>query len=174
MVTKSATSWIESDPSETLSTHASFRVTGDALAPALLTELLEARPTLAYAKGEHYSAGRRTGMVAGRTGVWLISTRSEFSTNLDEHLRYLIAYTFRNVGHILEFVSFVERRKLQAEIHLFWHGKPNGVWPEPTERLLRLSSFVSATIVKDFDRDETGEEYRKLGRVYLNSTAVHA
>ncbi len=174
MVTKSVTSWIESDPSGTLSTHASFRVTGDALAPALLTELLEVRPTLAYGKGEYYNAGRRTGMVPGRTGVWLISTKPEFSTNLDEHLRFLIAYTFRNVGHILEFVSFVERRKLRAEIHLFWHGKANGAWPQPTERLLHLSSILSTTIGKDLDRDETDEEYRKLGRAYLKSTTVHA
>lgn len=154
MVTKSATSWIESDPRGTLSTRASFQVTGDALVPAMLTDILKVNPTTAYAKGEVYFAGQRTGNVAGHTGLWLISTRPEFSTTLDDHLKFLAAYTFRNVPNIVEFLAFVERRELKAEFHLFWHGRASALWPEPTPQLVKLSEFLSAPLIKDFDRED--------------------
>lgn len=142
-MSNSPTQWIESDPQDTLSTHASFRVTGDALAPDRLSEILNIYPTTAYAKGGD----------ASRTGLWLIATRSPFSTTLDDHLAFLIARLFRNIHANLELVAFVERWELKAELHLCWHGRTESRWPEPTAKLIRLSQFLSAPLVTDFDRE---------------------
>lgn len=153
MVTTSVTSWIESDPRDTLSAHASFRVTGDALVPAIITDMLGVAPTTAYAKGGSYFAGPRTGNVIGRTGVWLYSTRDDGSATLDDHLDRLVRTIFLDVPHMLKFATSVERRKLKAEFLLFWHGRAGAPLPRPTALLEKLSADVSAPIVMDFDRE---------------------
>lgn len=152
-MSKSATYWIESDPRGTLSTHASFQITGDALVPGRLSEIIGIEPTTAHAKDESYSAGARTDTVLGRTGVWLISTRAHFSNALDDHLAFLIARLFRNIHSALEVAAFIERWHLKAEIHLFWHGQAAASWPEPTANLLRLSNFLSAPLIRDMNRE---------------------
>src|SRR5437879_1735146 len=77
--------------SETLSTFATLRFSGDQLDPARVTAILGVEPTTAYRKGEVYR--RNSGHeVRGRTGVWYLSTRrSVHSNDLADHFRRLVA-----------------------------------------------------------------------------------
>jgi hypothetical protein len=63
---------------DTVKTYAILRFAGDELEPSEISDLLGVGPTRAYRKGERYFAGPRicpcTGMITGRTGIWLLST----------------------------------------------------------------------------------------------------
>src|SRR5215472_4992974 len=79
---------------ETVETFASLRFMGDRLEPGRVSEILSAVPTTAYRKGEVYkrAAGREA---LGRTGLWLLSSRGRVaSSDLGDHLRYLLRVLF--------------------------------------------------------------------------------
>jgi hypothetical protein len=73
-----------------LEAHVSFILGGDNLRPDLITKVLKIQPTYCVKKGDIHTGSYVRGNKAG-TGVWFISTKGELkSTNLEEHLIYLI------------------------------------------------------------------------------------
>src|SRR5437667_305839 len=92
-MSRSATSMKKSDAG-TLLTYASLRFSGDRLEPQRLTDILSARPKIAYRKGEVYKISRGH-EVRGRTGLWAISSKGVVdSPELNEHLDYLLGILF--------------------------------------------------------------------------------
>ena len=83
-------------PENTLKTFITFRVMGDSLNPDEITQILKVVPSVAYRKGEPYSAGARTGTLSGKTGVWMISTERKPDRGIDskdfaDHLNAILA-----------------------------------------------------------------------------------
>ncbi|TMK30324.1 MAG: hypothetical protein E6G69_10050 [Alphaproteobacteria bacterium] len=74
-MSRSATSMKKPEPG-TLQTYASLRFSGDELEPQRLTAILNARPEVAYRKGDVFKVSRGQ-EVRGRTGVWVISSKGD-------------------------------------------------------------------------------------------------
>ena len=65
---------MRSEPADTVKTFATLRIVGDQLIPEQVTRILKIVPTRAYAKGQSYYGGERTGQLVGKTGVWYFAT----------------------------------------------------------------------------------------------------
>jgi hypothetical protein len=90
MVKTSAISSTRSPTTESIKAFATLRVSGDDLVPDEITKIIKIRPTMAYAKGEHYSGGRHSPDLIGRTGVWFFATDGVVAGNqLAGHLAFL-------------------------------------------------------------------------------------
>lgn len=96
----SATSTTKSERG-TLTAFASLRFAGEGLDPARVTEILHLSPTLAYRKGEIFKRSRGH-EVRGRTNLWLLSSEGRVqSSELKDHLEYLLAILFPD-GSMIE------------------------------------------------------------------------
>jgi hypothetical protein len=133
-------------------TFATFRVAGDSLVPDQLTKLLGIHPTLAYAKGEHYSRGPRSRDLRGRTGVWFLSTDDEVQSNsLADHIEWLLSQIAPNQAKLRR---FVEQNSLHAVMTCFWHGPPGARPPIVPRQALDILEKIPAKLEEDFDTDE--------------------
>jgi hypothetical protein len=143
------------DRTETLSTFATLRVSGDRLDPARVTAILGVAPTLSYRKGEAYRGGR--GHVArGRTGVWYVSTREDVDSNeLTDHLRYLVAILSPTVAsdHIAALRQLLEQDGLEADVSCFWHGRAGAEKPLVARFAADAFARLGASLETDFDTD---------------------
>jgi Domain of unknown function (DUF4279) len=133
-------------------TFATFRVAGDSLVPEQLTKLLGIDPTLAYAKGEHYSRGPRSRDLRGRTGVWFLSTDDEVVSNrLTDHIEWLVS---RIAPNQVKLRRFIDQNSLHAVMTCFWHG-PAGAKPPIVPKEARdILEAIPAKLEEDFDTDD--------------------
>ena len=65
---------MRSEAADAVKTFATLRIVGDQLLPEQVTRIFEVTPTRAYAKGQTYWGGKRTGNLVGKTGVWYLAT----------------------------------------------------------------------------------------------------
>jgi len=154
---------------------ATLRIAGDNLAPDEITEILRAYPTLAYRKGEKYDAGKSSGEIVGRTGVWYLDTDKIVSSeNLLDHLIYIVgilmpeialgsshviligpknslAKSLRKLGRLQQ---TLQKRDAKATISLFWHGEVGARHPSIPRLISSILRLVPIDIETDFDTDE--------------------
>lgn len=140
---------------------ATFRVSGDALEPSVVTEALGLKPSLSYRKGEIYRAGRRRQReYKGRTGVWYLSTDALLVTpDLEEHLTFLTFLLSARPRGLDLLRDMVRSGEYEASASCFWAGSPESVEPEilPTFRTLmeRIGGRIEIDVhryVENLDR----------------------
>jgi len=166
----------------TLRTFVTLRVMGDRLDPEEITRILKIKPTVAYAKGRSYVAGRQSGSRKGRTGVWLFSTdRGIDSNSLQDHawvMMYLLfpssfAQEFRGIKlrsrttqripsvsdiveqeHKVRYLrSILREKELIASASFFWHGKEGARPPSIPRVIPMLFRQIPISIESDFATD---------------------
>jgi len=137
---------------ESPTTFAAIRFMGDALEPQRITEILHTAPTTAYRKGQVYkrSRGRE---VRGRTGVWLLSSKGHVqSSDLNEHLSYLLRILFPigSNDRASSLRDILRAEHLEADVPVFWHG-PTGAHPPMIRDDIRaVFARLPAQIEEDF------------------------
>jgi hypothetical protein len=112
-------------------------------------------PTIAYAKGEKYPGGKRTGELMGRTSVWCLSTDGVVaSDNLQHHLAYVLGILIpgrQDAGPLLRLQSLLSRDKtLHADLRRFWHGHAGAKSPSIPKIVAQVMKLLPATIETDF------------------------
>jgi hypothetical protein len=157
-VKTSGISMMRSENPDTRKTYVTFRVVGDSLDPDQITRTLRIVPTIAYAKGEKYAAGKRTGELIGRTGVWCLSTDGVVaSDNLKHHLAYLLGILIpgrQDAAPLLHLQRLLSRDKtLRADLRCFWHGHARAKRPSVPKIVAEVMKLLPATIETDFDVD---------------------
>ena len=100
-----------------------MRIAGDQLVPEQVTQVLKIVPTMAYAKGEHYSGGPRSPDLVGRTGVWYFCTDGIVASNrLSDHLEFVERLLHGRDGGIRPLRSLqqlMRRAALHAVVSMF-------------------------------------------------------
>jgi hypothetical protein len=143
---------------EPVTAFATLRVAGDDLVPDEVTRILKIVPTTAYAKGEHYSAGSRSGDLVGRTGVWFFSTKGVVAGNLlADHLVFLARLLLPGSGEagpLPRLQQVLRRRSLRVSLSCFWHGSAGARKPSIPRSVTDLLKLIPAEIETDFDVDE--------------------
>jgi hypothetical protein len=151
---------------ESLKTFATFRIVGDALDPDEVTNFFKVAPTQAYAKGDRYFAGKKSGELLGKTGMWYLSTdRTVASNDLTDHLAYLIAtfqvrHDSQFVGgtqltaNLIRFKKMMSEKALIAKVTCFWYGSAGSRKPSIPRAIADIFRFIDAEIETDFDTDE--------------------
>jgi hypothetical protein len=164
------------NPEDTIRAYATFRVTGDALVPELITDALCTFPTTSYRKGEKYVPGKHSGPVLGRTGVWFLSTdKIVAGKNLMDHIAFLFgmlapempispAIVLPQIGPVVfsrlpdarvkELSRLLKERELTSVATLFWHGKPGARAPSVPKPFVSMLRVIPVAIETDFDTDE--------------------
>jgi hypothetical protein len=141
---------------ETLSTFATLRFSGDRLEPERITAIIGTAPTLAYRKGESYRTGPAGQKAKGRTGVWYLSTRRVVtSQKLADHLEYLVRVISPSseVDHVPALRELIADAGLEADISCFWHGTAGATRPHIPAGIRKATERIGATIETDFDTD---------------------
>jgi hypothetical protein len=156
----SGISTMKSEAPDTRKTYVTFRVMGDSLDPDQITRILRIVPTIAYAKGEKYPAGKRTGELIGRTGVWCLSTDGVVaSDNLHHHLAYFLGILIpgrQDAAPLWHLQSLLSRNKtLRADLSCFWHGRAGAKRPSIPKIVAQVTRLLPARIETDFDVHST-------------------
>ncbi len=141
---------------ETLSTFATLRFSGDGLEPERVTAIIGTTPTLSYRKGETYFTGPSGQTATGRTGVWYLSTRRVVSSDqLADHLDHLVMLITPRTGpdHVPALRELIARDGLEADISCFWHGTVGAMPPNIPAGIRKAIERLGATIETDFDTD---------------------
>jgi Domain of unknown function (DUF4279) len=148
-------STIASAADDTIKAYAILRFAGDALDPAEISDILGVGPTLAYRKDERYFAGPRTGMITGRTGIWLLSTDGSVTgSDLDQHISYLFKLIFEDDGdRSARLHQLIANRGLKGRVSCFWHGKAGAHPPKIPTFAVDAFERLPAEIEIDFDTD---------------------
>jgi len=149
------TSTIASGVDGTVKTYAILSFAGEQLDPCEISSILSVAPTRAYRKGEEYFAGPRTGMVKGRTGIWLLSTDELVdSPDLDQHISYLVKLIFEDDrDRPARLQQLIVDRGLKAHVSCFWHGKAGAPAPKIPAFVINAFEHLPAAIETDFDTD---------------------
>jgi len=158
-------------------TFATFRVSGDALLPDMITKTLKFQPTLSYRRGDQYSTAGSGTQFVGKTGVWFLSTeRIVASDKLADHLAFIffvlgltsnqrrftmsepafVSNLNSQLRTVMDLQRLMKQAALKASLTCFWHG-PVGAKP-PTMPSTRLLEMASIEIETDFDVDTDAEE----------------
>jgi hypothetical protein len=148
---------------ETRKTYAMLRVSGDSLDPDQVTRALRIVPTIAYRKGEKYFAGKRTGELVGRTGVWCLSTEEIVaSDNLRHHLSHILGLLVpgrQDIDPLLRLHTVLARHDdLQALLCCFWHGRTGAKRPSIPKTVTEFLKLIPADIETDFATDSDEAE----------------
>ena len=140
---------------KTLATNAGLNFAGDRLEPGEITRLLGVEPTTAYRKGEIYNRSRGH-EIRGRTGLWRLTTSRQLkSTELADHLAYLLAILFPGGnGKFVEPLRALMRKfDLEVDVDCFWYGEQGATPPVIPEDVRTAFAQIGATIETDFDTD---------------------
>jgi hypothetical protein len=141
---------------ETLSTFATLRFSGDRLEPESVTAIVGTAPTLSYRKGETYRTGPSGEKAKGRTGVWYLSTRRIVtSRQLADHLDHILNVISPSTGpdHVPALRDLMANDELEAEMSCFWHGTAGALAPDIPAGIRKAIEHLGATIELDFDTD---------------------
>jgi hypothetical protein len=155
---------MRSESADTVKTFATLRVVGDQLVPEQVTRILKIAPARAYAKGQTYCGGERTGNLVGKTGVWYFSTdRVVASDNLVDHLMFLVNLLHGSSPEVIPLTrlrSFVQKQSLAAVVSCFWYGRIGAKPPALPRAITEFFKLLPAEIETDFDTDEELETRR--------------
>jgi hypothetical protein len=125
------------------STHASFRLLGDALRPDEVSAALGLTPTRALSKGQVVPFGRTTRIQP--TGLWWLSSEHAVeSTSLERHLIHLME-AVEPAAQALD--TLRNRQELRADFFCYWlsavgHGGP-AISPATLARIAGLDAALS-------------------------------
>jgi hypothetical protein len=150
---------MKSERERAVQTYATFRVSGDNLDPRKVTKILKLTPTLAYAKGELYSAGPRSPKLRGRTGVWYFSTKRVISSDeLADHLWFIISIIDYSIAkpplaRFCKLQDLISTYKLRALATCFWSGPSQLRRPTIPAEAMRFMKSIPAEIAHDFEDD---------------------
>jgi hypothetical protein len=134
---------------------ATFRIAGDNLRPAQITELLRLRPTLSYAKGEEYERGPHKRKIVGRTGMWFFNTDEKLKSNrLEDHVAFLLHVIAAARERPLQLRHLIEQNSLHAAVTLFWAGPPGTKPPSPSKEVEILKHLIPIEVTTDFADDK--------------------
>jgi len=127
---------------------------GDRLEPGRVSEILSAVPTTAYRKGEVYkrAAGREA---LGRTGLWLLSSRGRVaSSDLGDHLRYLLRVLFPDGSDepVEGLRELLRDESAEADVGCFWYGEPGARPPTIPRDVSAALARLPARIETDFHK----------------------
>lgn len=139
-----------------METFASLRFTGDRLDPGRLTEILRAAPTAAYRKGEVYKQSRGH-EARGRTGLWLLSSKGHVnSSDLNEHLGYLLTVLFAGDSgdRVDRLRDLMRDDDIKADVGCFWYGGDGALPPVIPPRVRKAFARLPAAIETDFQTDQ--------------------
>ncbi|HEX6443407.1 MAG TPA: DUF4279 domain-containing protein [Stellaceae bacterium] len=128
---------------------------GDKLEPGWISDLLGVQPETAYRKREVYKRSRGH-EVRGRTGLWLLSSERQIdSTDLNDHLAYLLGILFPAEKPDLprSLRALMQKEALDADVSCFWYGERGATPPEILEEIRAGFGQIGATIETDFDTD---------------------
>jgi hypothetical protein len=155
---------IRSEPADTVKTFAALRIVGDQLIPEQVTRILKIAPTRAYAKGQSYYGGERTGQLVGKTGVWYFAThRTVASDSLVDHLMFVVnllhGYT-PETKPLTRLHNLVKKQSLTAIVSCFWYGRAGARQPAIPRAVTEFLKLLPADIETDFDTDEEPEMRR--------------
>jgi hypothetical protein len=172
-----------SRPETTLKTFAVLRVMGDLLDPAEITNILKRSPTAAHGKDEKYYMGEKSGLVQGRTGVWMLSTdkiikSDDFNDHLSailavlvldhvesmlqEHTRPWLLRWFHPIslsgfllvtGRLARLKALMETKGLRADLRCIWFGTSSAKPPVIPPWVEALFAAIPITIEKNFDTE---------------------
>jgi hypothetical protein len=159
----SGMSTMRSEKPYTRKTYVTFRLVGDKLDPDQITRIMRIFPTIAYAKGKKYPAGKRTGELIGKTGVWCLSTDSIVASDtLQRHLAYILGVLIpdrQDAGPLLYLQDLLSRdRTLRADLRCFWHGRAGARSPPIPKLVIQVMKSLPATIEPDFDVDSDSDQ----------------
>jgi hypothetical protein len=132
-------------------TFASLRFRGDRLEPRRVSEILNAKPTTAYHKGEVYKQSRGH-QVRGRTGLWLLSSKGHVqSPDLCDHLEYLLGVLFPEGSADREkrLHELLRDGHIEADVSCFWYG-PGASMPSIPPDFRKAFGRLPARIETDF------------------------
>jgi hypothetical protein len=138
--------------SEASKTFASLRFKGDRLEPSRVSDILHVDPTTAYRKNEVYKRSRGH-EVRGRTGVWLLSSKGHVeSSDLSDHLRYLLTILFPDPSsdRVDQLRKMLRDGHVEADVSCFWFGKPGSFRPEISNDIAAAFERLPARIDTDF------------------------
>ena len=149
---------MRSESAETVKTFATLRVVGDQLVPEQVTRLFKVLPTRAYAKGQTYYGGKRTGNLTGKTGVWYFATdRVVASDNLVDHLMFIVkllhGYSSETIP-LTKLHNLIQKRSLTAVVSCFWYGRAGARPPAVPRAVSEFFKLVPAEMEIDFYTDE--------------------
>lgn len=127
-------------------THATFRITGDALRPDRVTELLGISPSFARAKGDVYGPPARP--IRSRTGIWALESEAAInSTELEDHLAYLIA---KLAPAASEPLTRLIAEGSKVDVLCFWMSATGQGGPVLSPRILARVAELGAELSFDF------------------------
>jgi hypothetical protein len=130
---------------------ASFRLLGDRLDPASVTEWLALHPTGAMSKGEELPAGKYGKAHRRHTGVWLLESEHQItSTSLERHVVWLL----EQVEPRAEALAIVRAAlDLRADFFCYWVSKTGDGGPELSPTTLRRIAALDVPLGIDFYDD---------------------
>jgi hypothetical protein len=134
-------------------THAGFRVVGDSVDPAKLTERLRIHPSAATVKGQPNPLLHSPGGVPSRTGYWMLSSEGSVQSNdLEAHLTYLLDQLEPARRAIAALSNSPEFR---VEFHCYWMSETGHGGPVLSAEVLRRIADMGAEL--EFDVYFAGE-----------------
>jgi len=158
------TSMMKSEAPDGVKTFATLRVVGDRPVSEEITRILKIIPARAYAKGQRYSGGARTGELVGKTGVWYFATdRVVASNHLVDHLMFLINLLDGSSPEAVPLTKLRrlgQRRSLRVVVSCFWYGRFGAKPPTIPRAVIEFFTLLPAEIELDYDTDEQGEARR--------------
>ncbi|MBV8739229.1 MAG: DUF4279 domain-containing protein [Alphaproteobacteria bacterium] len=131
-----------------------LRFAGDDLDPGEITRVLAIAPTRAHRKDEFYFAGKRAGLLRGRTGIWFLATDELVpSDDLQEHLAFVEGLLYPQSGddrRITKLRALLECTNSRAHVTCFWRGDSGEPAPEISDGFKSATASLSADIETDF------------------------
>lgn len=148
-----------------------LRFVGDDLDPAKISAVLSIDPTRAHKKGEEFFAGKRTGNLRGRSGIWYLATDKLVpSDNLLDHLQLvqqLLCPSPRDNHIVLQLRDILQKSHAGAHLTCFWRGDPGEAAPQIPRGFRSALAPLSVDIETDFassSQDSTTERPASLDR----------
>src|SRR6266481_3210558 len=129
-----ATSTTKTDAQTDRKAFVTLRFTGGDLDPREISAILPVEPTRAHRKGEEFFAGKHTGYLRGRTGIWFLATDKLVpSDDLGDHLRFVHTLLYpqpTDDSRITKLREIMGRAHSRAHLTCFWHGDPGEAAPQ--------------------------------------------
>jgi hypothetical protein len=149
-----ATSTTKTDVPTDRKAFVTLRFAGDDLDPREISAILPVAPTRAHRKGEEFFAGKRTGKLHGRTGIWFIATDKLVpSEDLGDHLAFVHDLLYPEPSdnrRIVKLRDILGRTHSRAHITCFWRCDHGENAPQIPERFTSAVEPLGADIETDF------------------------
>ena len=138
--------------------YATLRFMGDDLDPHIVTRTLGHEPTLSYRKGEIYRRDRRGRELVGRSGLWLLSTKTGVSScRLQDHINVLASVLAAKEDLPALVSEMVRNHGYEADASCFWYGPAGAAEPEVPASFRDIIGRIGGEIWVDFHRDDDAE-----------------